>query len=124
MDSIRVWERKTGLSIRILKEPGVASCTSPANSSIFLVLLPHTPSLPISSHFLSLMVRLWILTASQISDNKGYIKTFSVSTGKNLLRVKALATILCMQFDNLGQYLFAGDDKVRFPLLFPPFSLC
>eukprot|EP00026_Physarum_polycephalum_P005674 Phypoly_transcript_05709.p1 GENE.Phypoly_transcript_05709~~Phypoly_transcript_05709.p1 ORF type:complete len:510 (+),score=101.27 Phypoly_transcript_05709:74-1603(+) len=82
MDSVRLWERKTGLSSKIFKEPGVASCTCPANNSIYLV-----------------------------SDNKGHIKTYSVREGKSILRVKALSTILCMQFDTLSQHLFAGDDK-------------
>jgi WD40 repeat protein len=82
MDSIRIWERKTGLPVKMLKETGVTSCLHPVNSAIYLV-----------------------------SDNKGYIKVYNVSTGKSIHRVKALASILCMQFDTLGQYLFAGDEK-------------
>jgi len=46
-----------------------------------------------------------------ISDNKGHIKVINMSTGKSILRVKALANITCMHFDALGNFLYAGDEK-------------
>lgn len=82
LDSVRVWDRKTGNTIKILKENSLSLCLHPTIDSIFL-----------------------------ISDNKGYVKVINIATGKSVLRVKALANITCMQFDTLGQYLFAGDDK-------------
>lgn len=81
-DSVRMWDRKTGLPVRTMKEVGMSCCLNPTNDNLVL-----------------------------ISDNKGYIKVINLSTGKSVLRVKALANVTCMQFDSLGHYLFAGDEK-------------
>ncbi len=42
LDSVRMWERKTGVNVRTLKEAGVSCCANPLNDNVFLVCAtPH-----------------------------------------------------------------------------------
>jgi len=82
--TVRVWDRNTGQCHRLIKDAGVCQCCclNPVSENLFL-----------------------------IADNKGYIKMLNISTGKSVLRVKAFANITSMQFDAIGNFLFAADDK-------------
>eukprot|EP01112_Ceratiomyxa_fruticulosa_P007458 TRINITY_DN1939_c2_g1_i1.p1 TRINITY_DN1939_c2_g1~~TRINITY_DN1939_c2_g1_i1.p1 ORF type:complete len:537 (-),score=107.23 TRINITY_DN1939_c2_g1_i1:88-1698(-) len=82
--TIRVWETKTGVCTKLLKDMGVclALCFHPKSDANLFA-----------------------------SDSRGNIKAISLRDGKVVKSTKASAMITCLTFEPKGGVLFTGDDK-------------